>query len=67
LPAEMPLGRTLVAELMDMRVKISDSGRDKYGAFRNGSHDDLVLALGLACWRAGRGSGWARQGRLPIG
>jgi hypothetical protein len=67
LPAEMPLGRALVTELMDMRVKISDSGRDTYGAFRNGSHDDLVLALGLACWRAGRGSGWARQGRLPIG
>jgi hypothetical protein len=67
LPAEMPLGRTLVTELMDMRVKISDSGRDTYGAFRNGSHDDLVLALGLACWRAGRGSGWERQGRLPIG
>jgi hypothetical protein len=67
LPAEMPLGRTLVTELMDMRLKISDSGHDGYGAFRNGSHDDLVLALGLACWRAGRGSGWARQGRLPMG
>jgi len=67
LPAGMEMGRTLMKELMDVWVRISDSGHDSYGAFRHGSHDDLVLALGLACWRAGFGSVGERQERLPIG
>jgi hypothetical protein len=66
LPAGMAMGRELVEELMDMRVKISASGHDAYGA-RGGRHDDLVLALGLACWRAGFGTVGERRGRLPIG
>lgn len=66
-PASLDIGRTLVTELMDMRVRIKESGHDSYGAFRNGSHDDLVLALGLACWRAGLAGPSGRQGRLPIG
>jgi hypothetical protein len=27
---------------------VSEDGDDRYGAFRVGSHDDLVTALGLA-------------------
>jgi len=60
-----PMGGELVGELMGMRVKISESGHDAYGAEGRGAHDDLVLALGLACW--GRRFGWvgAGRGRLP--
>ena len=41
---------TLVQELLRFRVKISDQGHDSYGAWRDGEHDDLVLALAVACW-----------------
>ena len=44
--AETPL---LIAELQTYQVKISDAGHDSYNA-REGKHDDLVLALALACW-----------------
>jgi hypothetical protein len=44
----------LLHELMQMRVKISSLGHDSYGCWRDGEHDDLVLALALACWRAKR-------------
>jgi hypothetical protein len=47
---EMPLVPVLVRELMDFRVKISDQGHDSYGSWREGSHDDLVLAVAVAAW-----------------
>ena len=56
IPEVLDVARTLVTELMNMKVRISDSGHDAYGAFRSGEHDDLVLALGLACWA--RRFGW---------
>jgi len=42
-------GATLVRELGDMRVQMTSGGREKYGA-KSGAHDDLVLAVALACW-----------------
>lgn len=47
-------GPALLRELMQMRVNISHSGHDSYGSWREGAHDDLVLAVALACWRAKR-------------
>jgi hypothetical protein len=44
----------LVQELQNFQVKISDLGHDSYGAWREGTHDDLVLAAALACWHAER-------------
>jgi hypothetical protein len=41
---------TLVKELLNFKVKISTSGHDSYEAWREGSHDDLVLSVALACW-----------------
>ncbi len=38
----------LAQELRDFEIRVSESGRDTYGAFKAGSHDDLVIALGLA-------------------
>jgi hypothetical protein len=36
--------------MAEMRVKITPSGNEQYGAWREGEHDDLVLAVALACW-----------------
>ena len=42
---------TLMRELAQFRVKISiQTGHDSYEAWREGDHDDLVLAVALACW-----------------
>jgi hypothetical protein len=46
----LPEAQTLVRELQDFEVKITDSANDTYGAWREGTHDDLVLAVALALW-----------------
>jgi hypothetical protein len=40
--------RTLAQELKEYEIKVSEDANDRYGAFRVGTHDDLVTALGLA-------------------
>ena len=50
--AGLELGPTLEQELGDMEVRTTPTGREQYGAWRTGQHDDLVLALALACWGA---------------
>jgi hypothetical protein len=48
--AGLPDTETLVQELQDYRVEISEkTGNDSYNA-RSGKHDDLVLAVALATW-----------------
>ena len=47
----LPDAPALVAELQDFRAKVTDSGYWKFGA-RSGKHDDLVLAVAIALWRA---------------
>jgi hypothetical protein len=51
---------TLVNELLAFQMKITTAGNDTYGAWREGTHDDLVLAVGLAVW-------WAEHERVTIG
>jgi hypothetical protein len=46
---------TLVRELENFRVKITAAAHETFGAWREGQHDDLVLAAALACWWAERG------------
>jgi hypothetical protein len=46
----IPEARLLVKEMLAFRVKITTSAHDTYGAWREGAHDDLVLAVALACW-----------------
>jgi hypothetical protein len=49
----LPMTPALTQELTGFRVKISLTGHDSYGAgedWRSAPHDDLVLALALACW-----------------
>jgi hypothetical protein len=45
---------SLVRELLDMQSTTTVSGRRRFGAEGYGQHDDLVIALALACWRARR-------------
>jgi hypothetical protein len=40
-----------VQELLDYEIRVDENANDKYGAFRVGTHDDLVTALGLAVQR----------------
>ena len=47
-------GAELVKEMAAMQVKVTMAGHEQYGAWREGSHDDMVLAVALACWSAGK-------------
>jgi len=47
----LPEAEVLVRELQDFRVEYTASGNITFNA-RQGRHDDLVLALAIACWRA---------------
>lgn len=59
---ELSEAETLVRELQDFRVEFTAAGHLTFNA-RAGKHDDLVLALAIAIWRA-YGGGMAERGRL---
>jgi hypothetical protein len=47
----LPLAETLKKELLNFRVKIDpQTAHDSYEHWREGDHDDLVLAAAMACW-----------------
>jgi hypothetical protein len=47
----LPEAKTLVKELLNFKVKIDpQTAHDSYSAWRENIHDDLVLAVALACW-----------------
>ena len=48
----LPEAATFVREATAFRVTINDRGHDSYAAWREGDHDDLVLAVAMACWLA---------------
>lgn len=53
----LPLASVLVREMLSFKAKITPSGNVTFGAppttdWRNGVHDDLVLAVALAVWAA---------------
>jgi hypothetical protein len=43
-----PEADALARELLDYELRVDQDANERYGAFRVGSHDDLVTALGLA-------------------
>ncbi len=51
-----PEALALAEELLNFEIRVDPNGQDHYGAFRVGTHDDLVIALGLAVLY-GEGSG----------
>lgn len=51
--ANLPLAQLLVKELLDFKMKIdAKTAHESFGAWREGSHDDLVLATAMAAWYA---------------
>jgi hypothetical protein len=52
----------MMRELQDYEIRVTPDAHDTYGAFRVGSHDDLVTALGLAAqWAPPAHYGWERE------
>ncbi len=47
---ELPEAEILINELLNFEVKITAPANDTYGAWREGTHDDLVLAVAMVCW-----------------
>ena len=49
--ASLPESATLKRELLSFRVKVNPAtAHDSYEHWREGDHDDLVLATAMACW-----------------
>src|SRR5262249_6272786 len=46
----LPEAATLVRELQNFQVKITTAANETFGVWRDGQHDDLVLAVALASW-----------------
>src|SRR5215468_5074412 len=61
---ELAEAETLVRELQDFRVEFTAAGHLTFNA-RSGKHDDLVLALAIAVWRA-HGGGMASYGLYEL-
>lgn len=61
---DLPEAKNLVGELMDFRVQYTQAGHMTFNA-REGRHDDLVLALAIACYRAA-GDGLKYQGLIDF-
>lgn len=56
----------LVKEMADMKVRVSGSGSERYGADRSGEHDDLVSAVSLACWGASKAAPTPPRRQCPM-
>ena len=52
LSMRVPSARVLDKELAGMEARVSRSGHLSFGTWREGEHDDVVMATALACWRA---------------
>ncbi len=58
----LELAELLKKELINFQVKISLDANEQFGAWREGQHDDLVLAVALGVWMAENG----RQVGIPM-
>jgi hypothetical protein len=58
----LPLAETLRRELANFRVKISAAANETFEAWREHSHDDLVLAVAMACYMPIASAGQVRLG-----
>jgi len=51
-PRSTPFADLLLQELTNFRVRYTGTGNQTFEAWRDRDHDDLVLAMALACWKA---------------
>lgn len=56
----------LVAELLNFRVTIAAGGHETYAAATESVHDDLVMAIALAVWRARWTAARSAAGERPL-
>jgi hypothetical protein len=49
--ADLRLADQLIEELTAFQVSLTPAGNDTYGVWREGKHDDLVLAAAIAAWK----------------
>ena len=61
---DLPELGNLLKELKGMQVSVSGRGGVRMGADGAGQHDDLVIALALACWQAGQAKVGEKQFQL---
>jgi hypothetical protein len=54
---------TLKRELLNFKVKVTPAANEVFGAWREGTHDDLVLAVAMAAWV---GEHRGPEGFLPV-
>jgi hypothetical protein len=52
IPRSLDASGTLMDEMSSMQVRVSPYANEQFGCWREGEHDDLVLAVALACWGA---------------
>jgi hypothetical protein len=65
IPRAIPEAKTLAAELLAFKVKVTAAGNEKMEAdWRSRAHDDLVLALAMAAYLGDSATAqlWLRQG-----
>ncbi|MBS1873470.1 MAG: hypothetical protein JSU00_09650 [Acidobacteria bacterium] len=61
----LPSRGRLLDELMNLRAGRSRTGKETFGAAGSSQHDDLVIAVALACWAARKGMvGHVSEGRI---
>lgn len=46
----LPLAPDLRREMLEFKVKTSPTGQETYESARESIHDDIVIAVALACW-----------------
>jgi hypothetical protein len=51
----LPESAMLVRELAAFQLKVSAASKEELDAWREGAHDDLVLAVAVAAWLGERG------------
>jgi hypothetical protein len=51
---DLDLASTLQDEMLGFKIKVDRSGKEDLQAWREGSHDDLVLAVATAAWAGER-------------
>lgn len=49
---QLPLAQALAQELLSLKVRVTEAGRQAIGTLSESKHDDLVFALALANYLA---------------
>ena len=65
----LALADVLKRELLDFKIKVTASANETFGTWREGAHDDLVLAVAMAAWVGERQTlspWWPSRGGSPL-